>query len=115
MKAEEIAEMIQNTDLDEDCPVEKTIDLLAGKWTTKIIYQLLMNNVLRFGEFKKNIPEITNAMLSSTLKELEGKGIITRKQYNEVPLRVEYSLTEAGQAMLPIFLEMGKWGIDYLK
>ncbi|MCD7892638.1 MAG: helix-turn-helix transcriptional regulator [Erysipelotrichaceae bacterium] len=115
MELEDISAKIENTDLNEDCPVEKTIDLLAGKWTTRIIYQLLMNDVLRFGEFKRNIPEITNAMLSSTLKELEGKGIINRKQYNEVPLRVEYSLTDAGKAMLPIFMEMGKWGINYLK
>ena len=63
---------------------------------------------------EKNLNGITNTMLSSTLKTLEDKGIVDRKQYNEVPLRVEYSLTEAGKAMLHIYYEIAKWGSTYL-
>ncbi|MCD8019786.1 MAG: helix-turn-helix transcriptional regulator [Clostridiales bacterium] len=114
MTQKEWDEFIQNINADEECPVGKTLDLLVGKWTSRVIYELQINKVLRFGEFKRSLPEITNTMLSSTLKELEEKGIVKRVQYSEVPLRVEYSLTDAGRAMLPIFFEMGKWGSKYL-
>lgn len=60
------------------------------------------------------MPAITNAMLSNTLKSLENKGIVIRKQFNEVPLRVEYSLSESGKAMLSIYYEMAVWGEKYL-
>ena len=69
---------------------------------------------LRFGQLKKNLTGITNTMLSTTLKTLEERGIVERVQFNEVPLRVEYSLTEAGKAMLYIYYEMAKWGSTYL-
>lgn len=71
-------------------------------------------NQLRFGQLKKNLAGITNTMLSATLKALEERGIVERVQYNEVPSRVEYSLTEAGKAMLHIYYEMAKWGSTYL-
>lgn len=115
MASENEKDFIWDKGMGDECPVKKTLELLAGKWTTRVIYELQMNTTLRFGEFKRNIPEITNAMLSSTLKELEGKGIVSRTQFNEVPLRVEYSLTKAGQEMMPIFSEMGRWGANYLK
>ena len=60
------------------------------------------------------MPAITSAMLSSTLKALESKGIVVRKQFNEIPLRVEYSLSESGKAMLSIYYEMAIWGEKYL-
>jgi len=97
-----------------DCPVTKVLDLLNGKWTTRIIYELERHESIRFGELKKTIPAITNAMLSNTLKILENKGIVVRKQFNEVPLRVEYSLSESGKAMLSIYYEMAVWGEKYL-
>ena len=114
MTFEEFQEYIKNEDLQENCPVSKTLELLGGKWTSRVIYELEKTDQLRFGQLKKRVEGITNTMLSSTLKTLEERSIVERKQYNEVPLRVEYSLTEAGKAMLYIYYEIAKWGSIYL-
>ena len=115
MTFEEFQEFIQHTVVPaKNCPVARTLDLLSGKWTSRVIYELEKASPLRFGQLKKNLEGITNTMLSSTLKNLEEKGIIERKQYNEIPLRVEYTLTESGKAMLHIYYEITKWGNQYL-
>ncbi len=114
MTFEEFTAKIQTQYDENNCPVTKVLNLLNGKWTTRVIYELERCQSIRFGELKKTIPSITNAMLSSTLKTLEMQGIVLRKQYNEVPLRVEYSLSEAGRAMLNIYYEMAVWGEKYL-
>lgn len=98
----------------ENCPVSRTLTLLEGKWTSKVIYELEKVEQLRFSELKKRLPGITNTMLSSTLKKLEDNGIVDRIQYMEIPLHVEYSLTKAGREMPHIYFEMAKWGIEYL-
>jgi Predicted transcriptional regulators len=95
------------------CPIRQALDILQGKWTARVIYSLLKNNSMRFGEIKKTIPTITNTMLTSTLRELESQNIVSRIQYNEIPPRVEYSLTEKGISLLPVFFELGKWGNKY--
>lgn len=79
-----------------------------------MIYELQKQDSIRFGVLKKRIPDITNTMISNTLKQLEDNGIINREQFNEIPPHVEYSLTPAGLDMLPIFFEMSKWGEKYL-
>lgn len=114
MTFEEFQEYIKNEYPQENCPVSRTLELLDGKWTSKVIYELEKANQLRFGQLKKNLTGITNTMLSATLKTLEERGIVDRVQYNEVPLRVEYSLTEAGKAMLHIYYEIARWGSAYL-
>lgn len=114
MTFEEFQKYIKNDIPAKNCPVSQTLELLGGKWTSRVIYELEKTDQLRFGQLKKNLDGITNTMLSSTLKTLEDKGIVERKQYNEVPLRVEYSLTEAGKAMLHIYYEIAKWGSTYL-
>jgi DNA-binding HxlR family transcriptional regulator len=98
----------------QECPVAKTIALFQGKWMTRVIYELGRGETLRFGELKSMINGITNTMLTSTLKELEMVGVINRKQFNEIPPHVEYSLTEKGEAMSPIFEAMYNWGASYL-
>ncbi|MGN0650385.1 MAG: winged helix-turn-helix transcriptional regulator [Oscillospiraceae bacterium] len=114
MTFEEFEEYIKNENPPKNCPVSRTLELLNGKWTTRVIYELEKSEQLRFGQLKKRLDGITNTMLSATLKVLEEQGIVERKQYNEVPLRVEYSLTEAGKAMIRIFYEIAKWGSTYL-
>ena len=69
---------------------------------------------MRFGELKKAYPNITNTMLTNTLRDLESLGIIHREQFNEIPPHVEYSLTEKGKALLPVFFEISKWGEENL-
>ncbi len=105
----------ENKDTGYNCPVSRTLEILSGKWTPRILYELQKQDTIRFGELKRRMPEITNTMISSSLKQLEEYGIVVRKQFNEIPPHVEYSLSEAGNAMLPIFFEMSKWGETYLK
>ncbi|MGN0639938.1 MAG: winged helix-turn-helix transcriptional regulator, partial [Oscillospiraceae bacterium] len=114
MTFEEFQKYIKNENPPKNCPVSRALELLSGKWTSRVIYELEKSEQLRFGQIKKRLEGITNTMLSATLKVLEEQGIVERKQYNEVPLRVEYSLTEAGKAMIRIFYEMAKWGSTYL-
>lgn len=97
-----------------NCPVQYTLRILQGKWNERIIYELSKYDSLRFGELKKIISEITSTMLSSTLKDLEEQGLVKRTQYNEIPVRVEYSLTEKGKELHPVFAEMAKWGLKYI-
>lgn len=97
-----------------NCPVARTLELLTGRWTLRVIFELEKYKSVRFGELNRNIGGITNTMLSSTLKKLEQEKIISRNVYDEMPVRVEYSLTEKGEAMLPIFYEMARWGEKYM-
>lgn len=114
MAAEEYLQKILTSKPANDCPVRKTLELISGKWRTHIIYELCRKPSCRFGDLKKALPKITNTMLSSTLRELEHYGIVLREQFNEIPPHVEYSLTDNGKAMLPIFCELSKWGENFL-
>lgn len=98
----------------EVCPVRRTLELFQGKWNVRVIYELSNADFTRFGELKKLVGGITNTMLTSTLRELETKGIVHRQQFNEIPPHVEYSLTESGKALSVIFDEMRTWGTKYL-
>lgn len=98
----------------ERCPMRRTLELLSGKWRTHVIYALCKNPFCRFGELKKAIPGITNTMLASTLRDLEKLSIVHREQFNEIPPHVEYSLTDKGKALLPVFTELAKWGENHL-
>ncbi len=97
-----------------NCPVVSLLTMLQGKWKFIIIYELCIKSPIRFGELLKNIPGITNTMLTSSLRELEKNGLVSRIQFNEIPPHVEYSLTEKGEALLPVFYEMTKWGFRYI-
>ena len=81
---------------------------------TQIIYELCIKSPMRFGELKKMLKPITNTMLTNALKELENDDLVQRKQYNEMPLRVEYSLTDKGKDLLPIFYSISQWGMKYI-
>ena len=112
--AETYLEKIMSSPINENCPVHRTLELLNGKWRTHIIYELCKHPSMRFGELKKAYPHITNTMLTNTLRDLESLGIIHREQFNEIPPHVEYSLTEKGRKLLPVFLEISKWGEENL-
>lgn len=98
----------------ENCPVKKGLAVFAGKWNCRVLYELIAHSPVRFGELRKAIPDISNTMLASTLKELEAKGLITRRQYNEIPPHVEYSLTECGKGIIPVFNAIDTWSTEYL-
>ncbi len=114
LTAEEYLDRVMSTNVSDNCPMRRTLELLSGKWRTHIIYELCKKPSFRFGELKKAVPRITNTMLSNTLRDLEALGIVHREQFNEVPPRVEYSLTEKGKALLPVFTELAKWGENNL-
>ena len=92
-----------------DCPAERAIYFLGGKWKIRILFSLLNNKKIRFGELKKGLKTITQQMLSKQLKELEIDGIVNRKVYQVVPPKVEYSLTEFGTSVMPILKSFSEW------
>jgi DNA-binding HxlR family transcriptional regulator len=91
------------------CALDITMDYIGGKWKTVVLWYL-RKKPRRFSELKREIPQITEKMLSLQLKELEKDGIISRKVYAEVPPRVEYTLTEEGQTLLPVLEALALWG-----
>ncbi len=91
-------------------PFEYTLSIVSGKWKLKIIYLLSCMGTVRYGILKKNIDGITHKMLSSQLKELENEAILLRKEYPQVPPKVEYSLTDKGESLIPLVVAMCDWG-----
>lgn len=98
---------------DYNCYFELTLDIVGGKWKPIILYYLGELKVLRYSQLKRNIPSIHERMLTRQLKELEEDKIIIRKSYNQVPPKVEYSLSPYGEKVVPILRELKKWGREY--
>lgn len=94
------------------CPLEKAMALIGGKWRLSILCALHRDGTTRYNELKRKIYGITNTMLASSLKELEEHGLVYRKQYAEMPVRVEYSLTGACENLLPIVNQLALWGLS---
>lgn len=92
------------------CPVEVTLDLIGGRWKPLILWQLNQRGVLRNGELLRLIPSITQKVLTQQLRQLEGDGLIARQQFNEIPPRVEYSLTPYGRELQGMLNLFSKWG-----
>ena len=89
-----------------------TLSLINGKYKMIILYTLMEFKVVRFNEMKRYIGEISYKTLSSTLKELEKDKLINRKEYPQIPPKVEYSLTERGRSLIPILDAMCEWGLE---
>lgn len=116
MTYEEFTKRVGSVILTEsgNCPVTPVIAMLQGKWKLQILYELCIKSPLRFGQLKKILNGITNTMLTNALRELEANGLISRKQFNEIPPHVEYSLTEKGTDLLPVFHAIMEWGLKYI-
>ena len=95
------------------CPVETTLMLIGDKWKVLILRDL-MPGTKRFGELKKSIGSVSQKVLTAQLRDMEEKGLVNRHVYAEVPPRVEYSLTEKGQDLLPVFYAIAQWGLTYI-
>jgi DNA-binding HxlR family transcriptional regulator len=93
-----------------DCPIVYTLSVVGGKWKWLILYRLSENSVLRYGELKKKLLDITHKVLSRELKELEKENLIYRNEYHQIPPKVEYSLTEKGKTLIPVLELMANWG-----
>lgn len=96
-----------------NCHFELTLDVIGGKWKPIIMYYIGQEKVIRYGELKRCIPNINERMLTRQLRELEEDKLINREVYREVPPKVEYSLTELGETVIPILNNLRSWGIKY--
>ncbi len=94
----------------EDCGLKKVLNIVGGKWKIMILCVVDKEEVVRYGDLRRAVYGITNTMLAHSLKELEEDEMIIRTQYDEMPVRVEYSLTDKAKSLIPILLELKKWG-----
>lgn len=97
------------------CPLEYGLDVFGGKWKSRVICVLAEKGTLRYSTIRKEMANITDAVLASTLKELISDGIVSRQQFDEIPPRVEYCLTEKGVSVVPILQTICKWSGAYHK
>ena len=109
--------MMYKPKLEKDirCPLEYGLGIFGGKWKSRIICVLAAAGTLRYGELRKEMTNITDAVLAATLKELISDEIILRKSYDEIPPHVEHSLTEKGASIVPILQSICKWSGAYHK
>ena len=92
-----------------ECAFEFALDVVSGKWKGLVLWHL-SHGTLRYGELRKKIGKITQKMLTQTLREMEKNKLITRKVYPVVPPKVEYTITEYGKRLIPIFEQLQSWG-----
>ena len=99
----------------EPCPLQHALSFLGGKWKMPIWCALSVDGPTRYNELKRKIGGITNTMLASSLREMEEAGLVVRKQYEEMPVRVEYYLTEKSAMLRPAIEILGKWGREQVQ
>ena len=108
--------MVRQTTLEErfgKCPYATAQSLISGKWAVLILLYL-EDGPIRFNELLRKMPKMTHATLSVQLKDLEERGLVNRKQYEAIPPKVEYSLTEIGKKFHPVIAAMQTWGNEYI-
>ncbi|MGM0969992.1 MAG: winged helix-turn-helix transcriptional regulator [Bacillota bacterium] len=96
------------------CPrFEKAVELLSRRWVALIVFQLL-SSPQRFSEIEAALTNLSGRVLSERLKELEAAGIVKREVFAETPVRIEYSLTDMGRSLAPVFEEISKWSTEWI-
>jgi Predicted transcriptional regulators len=103
----------QKLEKDIRCPLEYALDIFGGKWKSRIICALAMNTTMRYTELRNELSNITDTMLADSLKELLEDGMVIRTQYNEIPPKVEYSLTGRGSSVIPLLFQINNWGVEH--
>lgn len=98
----------------EGCGLKKVLNIVGGKWKIMILCVIDKEGTVRYGDLRRSVYGITNTMLATSLKEMENDGLVERKQYMEMPVRVEYSLTAKAESIVPILLQLKKWGEENL-
>ncbi len=91
------------------CPMQKAMNAIGGKWKLSIICSLSNDGPTRYNEIKRKINGISNTMLAKSLKELEDDGLVKRVEYVEVPIRVEYEITDAARSLIPVLTDLAVW------
>ena len=97
------------------CSVDYAFKRIGGKYKGRILWYLHDHKILRYGELSRTLPDITTKMLTQTLRELEADNLIHRKVYQEVPPKVEYTLTEIGNELIPFITYLKEWGDKQLE
>ena len=97
------------TEKDIRCPLEYGMDIYGGKWKPRILCMLSLNGSMRYGELKKELDTVSDTMLAATLKEMINDDLVRRIQYDEIPPKVEYSLTEVGESLKPVLANICIW------
>ena len=95
-------------------PFAYAMSLIGGKWKMHILFWLWKKEVLRYSELKRTVGKITHKMLSTQLKELEADGLIVRREYPQVPPKVEYSMSERGLTLMPVLQSLCEWGNEHI-
>ena len=95
--------------IEEKCEILNIWDVLSRRWSLLVLKNLSTKNVIRFNELKRSLKDISNTVLSDRLSELEREGLITKKIYPEIPLKVEYRLTTKAKDLEPILQSLSKW------
>ena len=106
---------IQLEDLEKVCPIVYALDMIGQKWKIPILWHLADEGTLRYNELKRGIYGITNIMLTKSLQELEERGLVHREEYSTIPPKVEYSLTERGQTLIPLLKDFDRWGKEQVR
>ena len=96
----------------QDCPIRNVLSHISGKWSLLVLYVMHQNDSIRFNALNRAIPDISQKVLTSTLRSLEMDGFISRQVYAEVPPRVEYSLTPRTDTLIPIMDSLIGWASD---
>ncbi|WP_041955980.1 winged helix-turn-helix transcriptional regulator [Sulfurospirillum arsenophilum] len=102
-------------DLEQVCPILYALDIIGQKWKIPIMWHLAEDGTLRYNQMKRAVRGITNIMLTKSLQELEVYQLVCRKQYDTVPPKVEYSLTERGLTLLPVLKSLDIWGKEQIE
>ncbi|WP_405076175.1 winged helix-turn-helix transcriptional regulator [Ligilactobacillus acidipiscis] len=100
-------------DCSEGCPVESTLQIIAGKWKAVILYYLIQNDICHFGQLQRQLKNCSRRMLALQLKELEDDNIIEKTIYPVMPPKTDYKLTDFGRALIPVINAMETWGTYY--
>ncbi|MCR5078162.1 MAG: helix-turn-helix transcriptional regulator [Prevotella sp.] len=95
-----------------DCPIRNVLSRVGDKWSMLLLFTLESRDGQRFKELQRDIPDISQKMLTATLKTLEADGLLRREAFAEVPPRVEYSLTAKGKSLLPLIDNLLAWATD---
>ena len=99
----------------DSCPLNRAMQLIGGKWKMQILCALSNNGPTRYNALKRSLDGVSNTVLSAALKELEQDGLVLRREYLEVPVRVEYQLTESGKTLLTVLGQLMDWGNRYIE
>lgn len=110
-----MAKKTEKKSIIEICPIRNVVARFGNKWSLLVILILSENGSTRFNQLGKLIPDISTKVLSGTLQTLEADGLVSRTVFPEVPIRVEYELTETGESLVPIIRQLTDWALQNMK